>query len=480
MNKRLTRLLLVVIIISIVGGAGYWGVHSKQTEADDTPSAPLTVTVTRGDVQQTVTAPGLLVGTKEVLLGTKVSGQLAEINVRPGDVVQAGQVLARLKEKPLEQALEKARLELAMAETKYQNDLAAAQLDLKIAEAELEQETIVLPDLAAAQANLTATQAELQDILAGPDENELTVAAVELRQAEIDLKQAQWDYDQVAYRGDIGAMPEAKKLEEATLQYEAKLADYHLAAKGSTAAEKAQAEAKVQQAQHDFDQAQGKQEEHKHQLAILEARVNKARLAVKSLQAGVDPLLVRAVKTAEENLKAANLVAPFTGVVVEVKAKPGEMLQEGAEVILLAETTALEVRGKVVEEDLPLVQVDQPVEVFFDAAPDATVHGHVARIVPQRISGEDRPLYPVYVTLDQIPSGIVSGMTADASIIIAQKSEVLRLPRALVQANAEGLAVVEVWANNQIERRQVQVGLRGDVYVEIVTGLAEGEQVVGQ
>ena len=87
---------------------------------------------------------------------------------------------------------------------------------MQIAEAELSQEKMKLPSLAAAEAALTAAQAELEEVLAGPDENEITVAAAELRQAEIGLKQAQWEYDQVAYRGDVGARPEAAKLEEAT------------------------------------------------------------------------------------------------------------------------------------------------------------------------------------------------------------------------------------------------------------------------
>ena len=108
------------------------------------------------------------------------------------------------------------------------------------------------------------------------------------------------------------------------------------------------------------------------------------------------------------------------------------------------------------------------------------MQGRVARIVPERISGEDRPLYPVYISLAEAPESIIAGMTTDASIIIAQKANVLRLPRALVQAGANDLAVVEVWANQQIERREVQIGLRGDVYVEIVAGLSEGDEVVGE
>ena len=236
----------------------------------------------------------------------------------------------------------------------------------------------------------------------------------------------------------------------------------------------------MQQAQADYDQARAEQGVNGQQLAILEAGVEKARLALQALQAGIDPALARAVKIAEEDLKAATLMAPFDGVILEVQAKHGETVIDRAGVIFMADATALEVSTKVIEEDLPLVQVGQPVEIFFDAVPEAGVRGRVARIVPQRISGEDRPLYPVYISLDELPQNIISGMTADASIIIAEKSNVLRLPRALVQANSEGIGVVEVWANQQLERREVQVGLRGDVYVEIVAGLSEGDEVVGE
>ncbi|MBE7469035.1 MAG: hypothetical protein DPW09_07515 [Anaerolineae bacterium] len=480
MKKWFIWLSAAMLALAVIGGAGYMGTQNGQATASETPQTPTTVAVTRGEVQQTVTAPGQVVNTQEALLGFETSGQVAEITVRPGEWVAAGQVLARLNERPLREKLETAQLELAEAERKHQRDLAEAKLEVQIAEAELNQAQLKVSDLTAAAAALTAAQAELQDLLAGPAENEMTATAADLRQAEVTLKQAQWAYDQIAYRGDVGSSPEAARLQEATLDYEAKLARYNLAVEPATPADIAAARAKVQQAQADYDQAQAGQETNQQEIVILEARVEKARLNLKALQAGVDPALTRAVKTAEETLQAATLTAPFAGIVLKVEARPGETVIDRAGVILMTAANAVEVWSKVIEEDLPLVQTGQQVELFFDAVPEAAVHGQVARIVPQRIDGEDRPLYPVYITLDELPDKLMAGMTADASIIIAEKQDVLRLPRALVQAGAADKAIVEVWANGQIERREVQLGLRGDVYVEIVVGLAEGEQVVGQ
>jgi RND family efflux transporter MFP subunit len=481
MKPWLIILIIVIALITIVG-AGYLGFRGATVTNSATPQAPVTIPVTRGDVQQTVTAPGQLAGTREMQLGFEVSGQVADIKVRPGDTVPAGAELARLNTRPLEKALQTARLELAKAETEHARELAQAQLDLQIAEAELEQEKVVSPNLIPAEAALAAAQAELAEILAGPNENEVTMAAAEFLQAEIALKKAQWEYDQVAYAADIGARPEAARLEEATLDYETRLAGYRLAVQGATTAEITNARAKVQQARADYDQALAEQEVSGQKVAILAAQVKKARLALEALQAGVDPSLKRAVESAAEDLRATTLTAPFAGTIVEILAKPGETVLDGAGVILMADVRSVEAWTKVIEEDLPLVQIGQPVEVFFDAVPETVLQGQVARIVPQRLSGEDRPLYPVYITLSggELPENILPGMTVDASIIITRRAGVLRLPRALVQARSDGRAVIEVWANDQLERREVQVGLRGDVYVEIVAGLREGEQVVGQ
>src|SRR5688572_16809675 len=216
--------VLIVVTLAVIAGAGYLGSRSMAGAEEQTPQAPVTVAVTQGEIQQTVTAPGQLVGAREELLGLKVEGQLAEMMVRPGAQVQAGDVLARLDPEPLQEKMAEAQLRLSQAETEHAHQLAEARLNERIAEGRLKQAETKLATHSAAQAELKAAEAKLARLLAGPGEDEITVAAAELRQSEVALKQAQWAYDEVAYAEDIGARPEAARLEEATLDYEAKLA----------------------------------------------------------------------------------------------------------------------------------------------------------------------------------------------------------------------------------------------------------------
>jgi hypothetical protein len=121
--------------------------------------------------------------------------------------------------------------------------------------------------------------------------------------------------------------------------------------------------------------------------------------------------------------------------------------------------------------------VGQAVEVFFDARADVTVTGKVARIIPKRIEG-DRPLYNIYISLDDVPDGLADGMTSDTAITIAKREGVLCLPRAAVRASSASTTTIKVWDGVQELTKEIEVGLRGDTYVEIVSGLSEGEQVV--
>lgn len=407
--------------------------QTSQPAAETAVVPPVTIPVSQGDVEQTVTAPGQLVSTQDQLLSLAAGGRLLQLNVRPGTVVKAGDVLAQVDPAPYAVALTEAKLRLKQAQAEQQQAVAAAELAIADAEAGVNQAQAQIPAITAAELRLqTAVEAEQR-------------AAVEYDKAV----NRPWEPDDVT---------ESYRLGLVAAQRERAVAEAELTA--------------VRNQQWAAGQA----------ITSRRTQVDQATLNLTYLQdSGVDPLLVLAVSQAEANFAATKLIAPFDGVVLEVLVQPGEVVAAGQGIVLLTDPMQGEVRTTVIEEDLPLAQLGQTAEIFFDAQPEIEVQGTVVRIVPRRVEGEERPLYHVYLTLnDPIPPGVFPGMTADAAIIIARHSSVLRLPRALVPTRADGTATVTLWQNGQEQPRTVTVGLRGDAYVEIVDGLDVGDEVVAE
>jgi HlyD family secretion protein len=345
-------------------------------------------------------------------------------------------------------------------------DERQAHADALIAQAEYSQ-TVRGPsavEVNAARADLVSAQAAYADLQKPPSENEVANLRATMLNAEAALKRAQAAYDS-AFAFDpagIGASPAALDLEKTTNDFNAAKANYDKAFEQTSDGKLRAASAQIASARAKLAGLQPAAEK----VDAAKARLDKAVLTWEKTQADV---------------AKAELIAPMDGVVIETKVREGEMLRAGDPVLVLSDPRAVEVKASVIEEDLPLVRVGQEVSVFFDAAPDAPVTGKVARISPKRIEG-DRPLYPIYIELKgaELPQGLAPGMSADASVIINKVADALRLPRAVVKAGSAGTAKVEVWANGQRELRTVKVGLRGDTYVEILDGLREGEEVVGE
>ena len=434
MMKRWLILIGLLAGTAVIASAAYLGYQQTQTPPPDPQTiAPVTVDVTEGVVQHTVTAPGQLIGIRERVLGVDVGGRLVELNVRPGTVVQAGDVIAQLDAAPFEQALAISQLQLAQAETAYEQQVAEASLSV-----------------ANNEAMVGSTQAQLPS---------LTAAEINLQQATDFESRAQYEYQKALDRH--WEPPEVQEAYRLEAQF------------ASDARAVAQAE---------YDAVLRQQWAISQQIAAQQTNVKRAELAADFLQrSGVDPMLRLAVEQAQKNLEATTLIAPFDGVVLDVLVRPGELLFVGQAVVLLSDPSAGEVRTTVIEEDLSQVKVGQPAEIFFDARPDVAVTGQVERIVPQRVEGEPRPLYYVYLSLaTELPDGVLPGMTADSSIVIDEVTTALRLPRALVRARGNGAAVIDIWQNNQTVSRDIHVGLRGDVYIEIVDGVNAGDAVIAE
>ena len=581
--KRWMVALSIVLVVVLVGGAGYLGSRSMQGEGSVAPSPPRTIPVTRGDVLQVVAAPGQIVSAHQVALGMGAGGELIEVAVRPGDHVKAGDVLACIDPAPLERAaiqaeanltvaqtdLEKARdpytdldliqarLAVAQAEVELreaQENLeeaqapptelelaeakqAVSQAEVDLADAEEKLETLLNPYIGGAQAavrdataaleiaknqliaveNDTQNAAKLRTLEdeAGWYRNHYQLSVRKHEKGEISKKKLDWEYlNMVAAEEKLTA---AKAKAEAALTSAQSLvtkaeetlgkAQQKLAAlqNGPDPLEVERAEDRVVQAEHNLvkdrddlakmeagtDPDDVKVIQAQTRVAQAEYNLAKAQDNLAKMEAGADPNDVKVAQArlasaqaeleeAREAWEAATLTAPFDGVVLEVNAVPGDRISAGTMLVTLMDPSAVEARVTVIEEDLPLIEIGQGVELFVDALPDASLHGHVARIIPQSTPG-DSPRYPVYISLDdELPAVLAPGMTVDASIVSAERKDVLTLPRALVRARSDGTAQVKVWVVGQIEERAVRVGLRGGLRVEIVEGLREGEQVVAE
>ena len=123
-----------------------------------------------------------------------------------------------------------------------------------------------------------------------------------------------------------------------------------------------------------------------------------------------------ALETAKASLASGTLLSPFDGTVVSVNVLPGELVQTDQAVITLAGLDDLQIETTdLSERDISRVAIGQSVIVYFQAL-DLTVTGKVIRISPRADTLGGDVVYPVTIALDEQPSGLLWGMTAEVQI----------------------------------------------------------------
>ncbi len=123
--KRGGWFLALLAGLILIGGAGYAGFRSTTPPTNAPVQTPTTVKVERGDVQQTVTAPGKLVGLREIDLSFGTGGALTRLDVRPGDTVTKGQILAALDTADLQLQVAQAGQNFLIQQAAYSSTIQA-------------------------------------------------------------------------------------------------------------------------------------------------------------------------------------------------------------------------------------------------------------------------------------------------------------------------------------------------------------------
>jgi RND family efflux transporter MFP subunit len=385
----------------------------------------------------------------------EIGGIVDAVYAAPGQSVAAGTILARLKTE---------KLELEITEAEIDLDQQEAEL-AKLFEPELAE------DIAAAQSDVASARLKLAELIEGPDQDEVTRAEAELALKQVALKKAQWEYDEVAYRGDVGAMPQADRLQEATLNFEIAQANHRQALKEATAAEIASARAAL--ANTEAQLARLLQGPSPAEIASRQAVIDKARLTLRERR---------------NNLQDAVLVAPTDGVLLEVNIEPGERVLNEADTpaVVIADTSAYLLNIQVDEIDIGQIRRGQEAVVSLDAFMESSLAGRVTDIAPRPTPGDTSGIvtFEVTITLDAPPSNVnlLPGMTATAAVETGRQSEAIVVPNRAIQIERgpddATVFVEKLGKNGESVRVEVELGLQEDGKTQIKNGLVSGDQVI--
>ncbi|NDF98710.1 MAG: efflux RND transporter periplasmic adaptor subunit [Chitinophagia bacterium] len=422
MNKKLKWGLIITVSLLVLAGIG------RSLSGGEKDEKVVVEKAFKRTIVETVNASGKIFPEVEVKISPDISGEVTELNVEEGDSVRKGQVLARIYA-----------------------DIYALQRDE-----------------AASRVNQTA--ASVENSKAAQDALRAT------------LRQAQLTYDR------------NKKLFD----------------------EKVISRAEFEQSETTLRSAQ--------------ANLNAAEQSIRGLQASVQGTQV-SLSRANKDLSRTTLVAPMDGVVSSLKVKKGERVagnsfNVGTEMMTVADMAVLEVRVDVGENDIVKISIGDSADVEVDAYNNRKFKGVVTKIASSTKGGvalatsNDVTNYEVRIRLDKssyedlakLPFPFRPGMNATADIRTKVVQNVLAVPITAVNARVKGsdmsvadkkkeesenkggeesMAAAEEGTGDELEeivfvlqkdgtvkKAVVRSGVQDINYIEILSGLKEGDEVI--
>jgi HlyD family secretion protein len=180
----------------------------------------------------------------------------------------------------------------------------------------------------------------------------------------------------------------------------------------------------------------------------------------------------------ESDLSKRSIAAPFDGIVTEVNVERGEIVTPGRPVVSLIAKGRFEIVSNISEVDIARLAAGQPVIITLDAFPRTDEWlGKVIKINPAEKVVEGVIFYETRVLFDEDDPRLKSGMTANLIIETARRDDVLRVPMRSVKDEG-GKKTVETLVNGKPVTREITLGLEDNDYVELSSGLSEGDLVI--
>ena len=452
-----SKILWAVIFVLLAGSGATWyflggpGSPYVTSAAASTPDYH-TATVRQGDLKISATGTGTLIASQSVDLSFSVSGTVTEVDVKVGDKVTSGQVLAKMGNSESLQAAEAAAEVTYLTAEKALNDL---QQNANVALAQAYQDWVT-----AQQTYATALDTQQRTSMVRCSKAVMTKNVVALDNANQKLQQeTQWEPgsdDWITARND----------------YDTALANYNYCI-GYTADEKTSAASALEVAKVTMQQAETKYNTLKaasgidpNTLALDEATVTSAETKLAQ---------------AKKDLEGVTLTAPMDGTVIYLLANAGTIV-DTSKFITIADLSHPTLQVNLAEADLDKLATGEVANVVFDAVPDQTFTGQVIQVDPQLVTSGEYTVAQGVVLLDsgaaQTIEKLPLGLSASVEVISKEVNNAVLVPNeALKDLGGNQYAVFVVGSDGTLRLTTVEIGMADSTYTQITSGLKVGDVV---
>ena len=384
------RILPIILLIAALAGAGYYFWNAREAAANANRIQ------FSGNMELT-----------QADLSFKIAGRLVELNVREGDKVKKGQVIAKIDALQTQRTKEREEASLGMA----RSNLATSKTSIA-----MEKETVE-SDIQLKQADIRAAKAKLDELVAGsrPQEIQQADAAVADAASRVEQTRLDWERAQKLFSNeDISrAQYDQFRTGNQSAQMVLKQAQERaaLVKEGPRKEDIENARAQLQRAQAALRMSEANRMEVTRRQQDLQARESDIQRA--KAQVGIS----------ESQLDDTTLVAPMDGVVLVKSSELGEVVAAGATVVSVGDLARPWVRGYIGAKDLDRIALGQSAQVTSDSGKSYT--GKVsfvaseAEFTPKQIQTKDerqKLVYRIKVDVNNDKLELKSNMPVDTVI----------------------------------------------------------------
>jgi multidrug efflux pump subunit AcrA (membrane-fusion protein) len=433
--------------IAVVAAAGSVGAYQLTSGNEHASAAPATAKVQRGTVTSAVAAAGTLQPAQSRGLAFSTNGTVTEVKVRPGDQVTVGEVLARIDDADAKDKVSTAQDALDAAET----TLTTAQ-DAASSSSSPSSSGSTCVAAAAATSSGTVVEAGLLTTTTASASTTATATAT----ASTSPSPSASASASASPSARASASPSASKKPSGggSPTGGSSRGGSSCASGGSGGTSGGSGGA---------GNSGGSSTSSSDPVLRAQQAVNNAQLSLQQ---------------AQEVLAGTTITAPIAGKVLSVAGAVGSQATSGGTgFIVLGNVAEMQVKASFPEADAIRLKVGLKATITLADRPDEQIAAKVTQVDPVGTTSSQMIVYGALLAFDKVPSDLLNGQSADVRVETGSAVNVLFVPGSAVHGIANGTGTVQAQVGQTVEQRQVQVGLVGDQYTEIKSGLTDGEEV---